>query len=553
MNGQSHTFGYDPMGNLRYADYGGSHQYFWSYDTMGNRRKSGGDGVETDYTYDTLSNRLLTATHTDSATGNVLSVETGSYDTEGNLTRWGGSDNSTYYQWNVRGELVGVNGGGSATPHVGTFAYDAFGRRQGQFGESIPQVWEGWGDANPFAHDLSPDKVFDPAGSLLATLNGPGNPPASTQSYLPFGEPVNSGKAEFAGMYGDPISGLYYARNRYYHPGMGRFISEDPIGLAGGANLYAYCHNDPINFSDPSGLSPYFGMEFDKEGVEEGLKTGVAAVATAGSDMITGFVNGSNSLVQMGLVPPMEPLYDGGAYKCKPGFGVSRVLGRIGLEAGLAAATIGEAGAVSVKELWSKAGQLLKGGGCFVAGTPVLMADGSYKPIEQVKETDKVQARDTITGTGRTEGKQVTSTSVRYVDTTLVLGFNTGATIETTDEHPFFEVGKGFVPAKSLGIGSEIVTRAGPNLVVTSIERKNVRTKVYNFTVGGEDENFHSYFVGDPQTTNGGLWVHNIPCSWNPTRKLSGVLSAFKHWKDHGAEFPELQNALQYARKHMEL
>ena len=103
-------------------------------------------------------------------------------------------------------------------------------------------MWEGWSDANPFNHELSSDTVFDPAGSLLATLSGPGNPPSSTQSYLPFGEPVGTGTAEFAGMYGDPSSGLYYARNRYYHPGMGRFISEDPIGLAGGANLYAYCH-----------------------------------------------------------------------------------------------------------------------------------------------------------------------------------------------------------------------------------------------------------------------------------------------------------------------
>jgi RHS repeat-associated protein len=49
-------------------------------------------------------------------------------------------------------------------------------------------------------------------------------------------------------------SGLVYARNRYYSPGLGRFISEDPIGFGGGANFYAYCGNDPINFTDPLGL-----------------------------------------------------------------------------------------------------------------------------------------------------------------------------------------------------------------------------------------------------------------------------------------------------------
>jgi RHS repeat-associated protein len=38
----------------------------------------------------------------------------------------------------------------------------------------------------------------------------------------------------------DPDAGLYYVRNRWYDPEVGRFISEDPIGLAGGINVYAY-------------------------------------------------------------------------------------------------------------------------------------------------------------------------------------------------------------------------------------------------------------------------------------------------------------------------
>jgi RHS repeat-associated protein len=51
-------------------------------------------------------------------------------------------------------------------------------------------------------------------------------------------------------------SGLQYMRNRYYDPQTGRFTQEDPIGLAGGMNLYGYAGGDPINFSDPFGLSP---------------------------------------------------------------------------------------------------------------------------------------------------------------------------------------------------------------------------------------------------------------------------------------------------------
>ncbi|MDD5160802.1 MAG: peptidoglycan DD-metalloendopeptidase family protein [Sulfuricurvum sp.] len=48
---------------------------------------------------------------------------------------------------------------------------------------------------------------------------------------------------------------LYYYRARYYDPTIGRFITPDPIGFAGGdTNFYRYVGNDPVNFVDPSGL-----------------------------------------------------------------------------------------------------------------------------------------------------------------------------------------------------------------------------------------------------------------------------------------------------------
>jgi uncharacterized protein RhaS with RHS repeats len=47
-----------------------------------------------------------------------------------------------------------------------------------------------------------------------------------------------------------------YSWARYYHPGPGRFLSEDPIDFEGGElNLYAYVGNDPVNFSDPLGYA----------------------------------------------------------------------------------------------------------------------------------------------------------------------------------------------------------------------------------------------------------------------------------------------------------
>ncbi|MBI4823337.1 MAG: RHS repeat-associated core domain-containing protein, partial [Nitrospirae bacterium] len=51
--------------------------------------------------------------------------------------------------------------------------------------------------------------------------------------------------------------GLYYYRARYYSPELQRFISEDPIGLLGGVNLYTYTGNSPVNWIDPLGLKTW--------------------------------------------------------------------------------------------------------------------------------------------------------------------------------------------------------------------------------------------------------------------------------------------------------
>ena len=54
----------------------------------------------------------------------------------------------------------------------------------------------------------------------------------------------------------DDLTGLYQYRARWYDPELARFISQDPIGLAGGINPYEYAAGDPVNLRDPSGLNP---------------------------------------------------------------------------------------------------------------------------------------------------------------------------------------------------------------------------------------------------------------------------------------------------------
>jgi RHS repeat-associated protein len=66
--------------------------------------------------------------------------------------------------------------------------------------------------------------------------------------------PVLEQPFRFQGQQFDEETGLHYNRYRYYDPGVGRFVSQDPIGLRGGSNLFAYAPN-PMGWVDPFGLS----------------------------------------------------------------------------------------------------------------------------------------------------------------------------------------------------------------------------------------------------------------------------------------------------------
>ncbi|WP_137517993.1 RHS repeat-associated core domain-containing protein, partial [Escherichia coli] len=57
----------------------------------------------------------------------------------------------------------------------------------------------------------------------------------------------------YQGQYLDRETGLHYNLHRYYDPDVGRFMVTDPIGLAGGINLYQYAPN-PLSWIDPLGL-----------------------------------------------------------------------------------------------------------------------------------------------------------------------------------------------------------------------------------------------------------------------------------------------------------
>ena len=98
--------------------------------------------------------------------------------------------------------------------------------------------------------------ITDHLGSTVALADSSGRIVSST-SYDSFGNAATSipTSYRYTGREYDSDTGLYYYRNRWYDPKIGRFISEDPIGFAGGdINLYGYVGNNPLSFIDPFGF-----------------------------------------------------------------------------------------------------------------------------------------------------------------------------------------------------------------------------------------------------------------------------------------------------------
>jgi RHS repeat-associated protein len=129
--------------------------------------------------------------------------------------------------------------------------------------------------------------LTDGINSTVATVDQTGVKQAQFL-YEPYGQTAAFGAYpfQFAGRTLANAS-LYYNRARIYSPATGRFISEDPIGLAGGVNEYRYVSNNPVGRNDPSGLVSLSGELWISQGT--GLGVGVligVAGALVGSELI---------------------------------------------------------------------------------------------------------------------------------------------------------------------------------------------------------------------------------------------------------------------------
>ena len=261
-------YGYDQQGQLTSATVGGT-SYTYTYDTAGNIQSKKVGSTTTNYTYGNSAWRdLLTAYNGGSITysgGNPTKYYDGSTFTwtQGRrlATAKVGSTNISYTY-----DMAGVR----SSKTVGSTKYDfttlsGLVTRQTGGGKTIDFVYDE--NNQPLAMKYNNTLyyyVLNAQGDVVRIVNSSRSTVAS-YTYDPWGKIISSSGTladinplRYRGYYYDTETGFYYLQSRYYDPEIGRFINADSYASTDAAgllstNMFAYCENDPVNRSDPSG------------------------------------------------------------------------------------------------------------------------------------------------------------------------------------------------------------------------------------------------------------------------------------------------------------
>src|ERR1700694_5360007 len=203
-------------------------------------------------------------------------------DSNGNTqTRVVGS-NTTTYAWDFENRMSSVTLPG--TGGTVSFKYDPFGRRIYKSSSTATSIYAYDGDnlieetnssGGVLARYAQTQNIDEPLamlrsaatsyfhadglGSITSLSNAAGSI-ANTYTYDSFGKPTASTGSlvnpfQYTARESDTETGLYYYRARYYDPGAGRFLTEDPVHFGAGVNFYEYGRNSPVLLRDPRGLT----------------------------------------------------------------------------------------------------------------------------------------------------------------------------------------------------------------------------------------------------------------------------------------------------------
>jgi RHS repeat-associated protein len=281
-NGVVTDYGFDDLGRLlSLTDARGAqtiNTQTYAYDAVGSRTSYTSGFAEPFATQPTVnvidpdSDRLLqrgAVTYTYDEDGNRL-TETGpegtasySWDTRGRLTSITAPGGTTTFRYDWAGNLIEKTTAGPSGDRSETYVLDEITNVAYQRDSDGPRfsVLSGPGIDQHYAVVEEDGGVefglMDGLNSTVATVDGAGAV-AGRFSYEPYGETAVSGNTVFPFRFTGrtpAVGDLYYYRARFYDPVAGRFLSKDPIGLAGGStNLYAYAKNSPAVYVDPDGL-----------------------------------------------------------------------------------------------------------------------------------------------------------------------------------------------------------------------------------------------------------------------------------------------------------
>ena len=303
---------YDALGQLATEVNGSGTTFGYAYDTAGNIRNITKDGTVTKsfgYTNPSWPD-LLTSVTSGSTTKDILyegQSQTSDLPSSGNpITYYNGKDYA--FTWTKGRQLAKAVVDGKTVEYT----YDMSGVRTSKTVNGTTYNYttlsgkvmrQAWGDNNalefvyddssqPFAviykHGAAAELYYylvNAQGDVAAILDSSGTMVAS-YNYDAWGSCTvyNSSDAaigdlnplRYRGYYYDAETGFYYLQSRYYDPAICRFINADGLFTDGfiGANLFAYCANNPVNTTDPTG-------NFAITATVALITFGIALVATA--------------------------------------------------------------------------------------------------------------------------------------------------------------------------------------------------------------------------------------------------------------------------------
>ena len=205
-----------------------------------------------------------------------------SYDINGNRIKKVANGVTTEYYLN-EGTIVAEKKGSNIIRYL----FDENGGRFGfeYNGARYYYAFNGQGDVVSISNALSNEVArytYDSWGKLLSVKDYSGNDKSGDASFVGNINPIR-----YKGYYYDTESGLYYLNSRYYDPETGRFLNADGLLGANGDilsyNLFAYCSNNPVNFSDPSGYGFWSWLTGLFGGKKSNEATSSSASAPSGS------------------------------------------------------------------------------------------------------------------------------------------------------------------------------------------------------------------------------------------------------------------------------